>query len=57
MRRNLRKAAVELLPVLALTVIGFLLENGPEFGISSTGMWALLQSRRVLRDVSQGQPR
>jgi|ETNmetMinimDraft_25_1059894.scaffolds.fasta_scaffold86152_2 hypothetical protein len=57
MNRTIRKAAVELLPAIAVTVIGYLLDNAAEVGLSTSAVWALLQARRVLRDVANGQPR
>jgi hypothetical protein len=55
-RRHFRKAAVELIPVLVIAIIGVLTENASQYGISSGGVWALLQVRRFMRDVAHGEP-
>jgi hypothetical protein len=56
MNRRITKGAIELLPVIAIVVVGYFLDNAAELGIGASGTWMLLQVRRALRDATQGAP-
>ena len=58
--RTLRKAAVELLPVIAILVLDYFEVHVGEFGLDGTtstiALFVALQVRRIIRDATKGTP-